>query len=229
MKIRRLSNGEYYLPRLPREVVFSMNEKYDRVTEHTWRDKLTFDMNRDYTILEPYVGTKAYVICKGKSVDGLKQEHFEPSLPVFATNEAVLLAETICPNNTIIGVRQDGKNRYYYPKRAFMLVKRDIIAYYTGYPNTIPWSYTSLGIQVPMCTLAVILLVLRVLGTVDVTIYGADAHTSKNLTYSDCADAADKAIINSNLLEQRVHLKQYSKGMNCKWIHRDLENWQMEL
>jgi hypothetical protein len=185
-------------------------------------------MERDYTILGN-LGDRAYVLGKGKSIDGLTPSHFDPDVPVFCANEAVMFAESLGIQNTIIGVRQDGKNRYYCPKRAWMLIKLEIIAYYTSYANTIPWSYHSLGIEYPTTTIPVILLFLKLLGISNVTLYGIDAQVTSSLTYSDCADAGDKARINNHLIGQTNQMRDYSKGLNCKWMHPDLENYQTVL
>lgn len=227
LHVRRLTDGNYFVPRDTQAIVAEMSKHFERIGRFIWRPRLQFDPSNTFYALAPLFHGKAYVMCKGKSVDGLSQKHFEPGVPVLCTNEAVMLAEKLGLDNPIIGVRQDGKNRYYFPQKATMIVKVDIMSYYSHYPNTIPWIYER--DSKTACTLGVILMIVKALGVTDVTIYGADAQTTRSLEYSDCADKADKARPNKALLKQHSRLKELAVGMNCKWIHPDLENFQMEL
>lgn len=210
-------------------MVTYMNEHYDRTGNNTWCDKIKYHIDGSYEDIAWLFSGRAYVVGKGKSADGLTASHFDPKVPIFCTNEAVLLVEKLGLTNPIIGVRQDGKHRYYTPASAYMLIKQDIIAYYSSYEKAIPWNYIQLGITSPCCTCAVILRLCKQYSVCDIQLYGFDAHTSGELVYSDCADDADKAEVNDQLLKQRHALRDYSKGLDCKWFNPDLENYLTEL
>lgn len=226
MNVRRLSNGQLYVPRLNAQIVNEMNAKYERMSDHIWREDLSFNEERDYTDLQSLFDGKVYIVAKGKSADGLKPSHFDPGVPIIGINEAVMLIDKMDLPNTLIGIRQDGKNRYYKPSKGYMIVNQNIISYYHDFENTIPWVH---GARKTWCTLALALHISKLLGVKEATIYGADMHTSKDVTYSVCAPKEDHKTSILEMASQLQDLKQQSVGIKCKWMKSDLENWLTEL
>lgn len=229
--IRQAENGDLWIPRECKEAIAFLDKEHVRQG-----NKLVWSLPVGERTVEAFadyceaLSDEIYIVGKGASLDKLRKEHFQAGRDIICINEAVHAIEALRLPNRITCIRQDNAGLEILPLRATVLAHVKIAELYSEYPKVVLFDpVEDLGFPRLQVTAAAALAVARIAKCTQVSLYGFDATTTGDLSYTKYRNKWNQSSDNKQLLNQKDILSTVTQGMNVTWYNPDLEKCQMGL
>ncbi len=188
VKVRKLGDGSFMLPRCKPLVARQLDKDFIRVPgEKRWFERPTYSVSYD-TMLEIFRGNDCYIVGKGPSLNSLRASDFVNDCPIIAINEAIRKVEALDIPNPIFMMQHDAKLRdTCMPNKGEIILSHH--AKETGcYADRTKYVYfpAEYGCTAGSLTVICAIKMLQKLGVTGITFVAFDACMGGSLDYALC-------------------------------------------
>lgn len=183
MNIRRSIDGSYTVPVVNKQQLQELSDKYDKaVGENVWYPRC----KEGKEIKDLFVGSRAYIVGKGPSLDYVTKDTFDPDVPIFCINDSIYKVSQTGITNPLFVVVQDVRFKDDLAIGYPVIISHSLRYWYADQEDKYIVNAPEITkVQFPI-TVVLATCVLKKIGVKDITYIAFDAFVNKDTHYAKC-------------------------------------------
>jgi hypothetical protein len=181
MSIRKLPDGSILLIRPTPELIKKYDSEMLRIKgEYRWLPKDNYKSLEQF----PYRDCNFYIVGKGRSLDLLKDHHFDGISPVLCINHSILKIQSLNIKNPIFLIQQDSFNEIILNERVQVLLSQNIKGFYQKQREKYLFVPANFRVNTNALTAICAIEIIKLFNGQHVTMYGFDACITGETDYA---------------------------------------------